>query len=1528
MGSIAGVTGATTVLLFGPQSLSLQDHSFNHLRTAIHNNQDNKWMRNIVHELPHHIELFSQKSKRETPSSALELLESIGDWLDFESSFPELEKFPNTVLTPLVVLDQLAQYTQYVEVAHTDAGLGSDRWSPQLHRSETLGFCTGMLSALVVSSATTKADFQRLGAVAVRLATLIGAVVDAENKEQAESLSFSTAWNTPEQGEILKAIVAEKPSEAYVSVHYDKTRATVTTSSGASRSLQQRLREHGIVASEIALRGRYHLTSHQGQLDGLIALCDSLTELQLPDASELVTPSYSTSDGELITNGKLHHIALRDILLEPCQWRRAFENMAISSLEDKNSLLVIFGQEKCVPPTLSRHINEKTMYMANQEETIARLEALSKPKELYSDDDIAVVGMASKVAGADDLDELWDLMCRAESQHVEVPKSRFTFETHWRENEPNRKWYGNFIRDHDAFDHKFFKKSPREAATQDPQQRLFLQSAYQAVEQSGYFNSPDPDNRVGVFVGVCAADYEANIACYQPNAFSATGNLKSFIAGKISHYFGWTGPGLTIDTACSASAVAVHQACRAILGGECTAALAGGTTVMSSPLWFQNLAGGSFLGPTGACKPFDAKADGYCRGEAVASVFMKKMGQAIKDGDTIIGCIRSTAVYQNANCTPIFVPNVPSLASLFEDVIQKARLEPKDITLIEAHGTGTSVGDPAEYDSIRRVLGGRSICSNPIPLGSIKGLIGHTECASGVLALIKVLLLLYRGAIPPQASHETLSPAIKGTSDDMLEVNTRLLPWTSKYRAALINNYGASGSNASMIVTQAPSTEDSLVSSIDHERVRQAFWIPGVDERSLREYCARLRQFVATHNSSTDKKMSLANLSYNLSRQSNRTLPQGLVFRCVSIQELESKLESFVQDKSTSDLITRKAPRPVILCFGGQISQFVGLDRMVYDSQGLLRRHLDQCNSILLSLGIDGIYPILFEKTPIMDAVKLQTTLFALQYSCAQCWIDCGIQVAAIVGHSFGELTALCIAGVLSLKDSLRAVAARAKLVRDAWGSDPGLMMAVEGDLADVEVLLKKAAAAYPAERPASIACYNGPRSFTLAGPTRAMEAVEEFASTVIGLRSKKLAVPNAFHSVLVEPLEGGLAKIAEGMCFRKQSLCWERAMKEQTAAEITPQFFYTHMRQPVYADHAFQRLHKKFPSAVWLEAGSNSTITNMVNKALGSPSTSYFQAVNICVSSGLQNLLDVVVNLWKEGLSIHHWAHHASQASLYGLIILPPYQFEKSRHWLELKRPQKSIEQAGPQSQAPPEQLPTSLFTFVGYQDKAERHARFRINTMIEKYEELVSGHVVAQTAAICPATVEMSMTVEALLSLRPNFEAAKLQPEIHNVSNQAPICIDPSRAIWLDVRGVSNDFNTCDWEMTSSNIQGSSTTMHVNGQIIFRSIADPKLGAEFARYERLLGHQRCLDLLNCDDADEIILGRNMYKVFAEIVDYAPAYHGLQKLVGVGKENASAGHVMKTHLGQTWLDPHLLDCFSQVGGFWVLSPGFENRDR
>jgi malonyl CoA-acyl carrier protein transacylase/acyl carrier protein/SAM-dependent methyltransferase len=795
-----------------------------------------------------------------------------------------------------------------------------------------------------------------------------------------------------------------------------------------------------------------------------------------------------------------------------------------------------------------------------------------------------------------------------------------------------------------------------------------------------------------------------------------------------------------------------------------------------------------------------------------------------------------------------------------------------------------------------------------MPVGSVKGLIGHTECTSGVVALIKVLLLIHYGIIPPQASFQTLSPALKATADDMLEVCTKQTPWNVEYRAALINNYGASGSNASMIVTQPPKLRGHGPFSPPTDGGKYAFWLTGLDERSLRDYALRLSSFLASK-----KNSSLSGLSFNAYRQSNRALPHGLIFSSSSMEELQTQLTDFAKGNGKLSATTRKPVRPVILCFGGQISRFVGLDKAVYESIGTLRTHLDRCDATLQSLGLDGLYPGIFERSQVDDPVKLQTMLFALQYSCAKCWLDCGLQPVAVVGHSFGELTALCIAGVLTLRDSLQVVAMRAQLIKSSWGPDPGAMMAVEGNLADVQMLLNNAERACPEETPATVACFNGPTTFTLAGSIKAIDAVGECISSVPGVRGKKLSVSNAFHSTLVEPLKDQLGKLAEGMIFGEAKIRWERATENQTSANIGPVFFASHMRDPVYANHAFQRLHREFPSAIWLEAGSNSTITRMANKALGFPAESHFVDINITSDSALNMLTESFVNLWKEGLAIPHWAHHCTQAQAYSTLLLPPYQFEKSRHWLELKKPQ-AVQQIELSSKAQQEELPTKLYTFVGYQDEGKRQARFRVNTMIKAYGEFVSGHLIVQTAAICPATLEVDITIEALFTLCPDFKATGLQPQVANVENLVPICVDPSRVLWLDLRATTSDFKSWEWQMVSTNEKGESKSTHVKGQIIFQSAAEAQ--AEFSRYERLVPHRRCTEILYDSDPDDVLQGRNMYKVFAEIVDYSEPYRGLRKLVGKG--TTSAGRVVKQRSGETWLDTHISDCFSQVGGFWV----------
>ncbi|KAF3390904.1 Iterative polyketide synthase afoE [Talaromyces pinophilus] len=1490
------------LLVFGPQALSANANDFRALQSTV---KQQTWIAATIKDLPNIWDDFVKAFPKYNVVPGEALLQNLIKWAETgDIDFGAINRLTNIILSPLVIITHITEYLKYLDT-------GAQKPN-QASATETLGFCMGFLSALAVSVSKQSEDIERYGSTAIRLAMLIGGIVDAQDALdiQGPSKSLATAWNSPQAAEELKQILGCFP-EAYVSVSYDDQRATVTTASKTVATLQAKLRSAGIVANEIGLFGRFHNEWYAEEVDKIIDFVSSRPGLVLPDATELIYRTRSNSGTGLITSGKLHAHAVKTILVQHSNWYQTFKSIHDSQIKDLKTAVVAFGPEPCVPPSILREIKQNVIH-ASELQTTPR--ATSLPQQV-KDDDIAVVGMSLKTAGADDTDEFWNLLCAGESQHKEVPRNRIKFDNEWREVDPKRKYYANFLNDHDVFDQKFFKKSAREAASTDPQQRVLLHVAYQALEQAGYFNSPDQDKNIGCFIGECANDYADNVACHQPNAFSATGNLKSFIAGKVSHYFGWTGTGLTLDTACSSSLVAVHLACKAILSGECNAALAGGVNMMNSALWFQNLAAASFLSPTGQCKPFDAKADGYCRGEAVGVVFLKRMSAAIANGDQIIGTISSTGVSQNQNCTPIFVPNAPSLSSLFQNVIEDARVDPKKISVVEAHGTGTQVGDPAEYDSIRKVLGGAHLRSKPLAFGSVKGLVGHTEATSGLVSLIKILLMIQNQTIPPQASYESLNPHLNATADDKMEIITKKTPWEEDYKAALINNYGASGSNASAVVTEAPRLRKPNTVAKSFPVVDYPFHIFGKDDRAIRDYCVKLAKSLQAKGV---ENVSIANLSFNICRQSNPTLDRALVFTSRSVKQLVEKLNAFqTGDTNVAATVVQPKARPVVLCFGGQISTYVGLSREVYENVRVLATYLDQCDHVCRSLGCDSIFPGIFQRSPIEDTVKLQTMLFSIQYACGRSWIDAGIQPVAVVGHSFGELTSLCISGVLSLEDALKMIVGRATIIRESWGSEKGAMMAIEADQSDVEKLLAETVA--PCEeagqRAPTIACLNGPRSFTIAGSCRAIDIASETISknpAYSRFRFKKLNVTNAFHSTLVEPLMPDLEKVGQTLQFNEPSIHLERATEFYSSERLAPKYVADHMRNPVFFNHAIQRLSKRYPDAIFVEAGSNSTITNMASRALGSPATSHFQPINITTDNGFQLLVDSTASLWKEGLMVPFWAHSRLQTYEYSPIFLPAYQFEKSRHWMEPVPPPTSSKQAVAGQSDEPE----GLWSFVDYKDEKKRAARFRINTETDKYKEFVSGHIIAQTAPICPATVEVDIAVEALISLYSDFMTSGLQPRICNVDNQSPICIDSSRSVWLDVESQESTPNNWSWQIVSTSESSKASTVHVTGQIIFVSTDNAEWQLEFSRYERLIGHQRCVSLLNSDDADDIIQGRNIYRSFGEVVDYSAPYRGLQKLVGKGTE--SAGRVVKKYTGESWLDALLSDAFSQVGGIWV----------
>ncbi|KAK4145161.1 putative polyketide synthase [Dichotomopilus funicola] len=1618
-------TAESTILVFGnyigtADTKKALDKTVRQLSQGPHRD----WVLDTIAELPSYWDALVAK----VPEVATAIPDTPKRLVDLDSWFrhgtsdlaPDAT-VPRPVIGPVIVLSQLTQYWRYLELTHPGGEPVPDVLASRLASSSpsqlpaSLGFCAGLMPALAVASAHNRQEFQKYAAVAARLSMLAGALTDArevqdrEESEKGGTVSFAAAWVGQKQADELKRIVGELSPDAYTAVVYDEARASLVTNEATGPLLEKKLRAAGVIVADTDFRARLHDPdpARAEHIDPLLELCREMHGLQYADAEGLALATYDNSgDGKRVTEGNMTALVLRGMLARQVDWFKTFSAVVG---EAKDSVVVTIGPEQCVPPTWLKKLDGRAKHFDEIEASSSQAawptvssslplpasQAVSVPAEpapstserpqpqpesnttqqLQSTQDeayanaIAVVGLSIKCPGADDLAEFVDMLKTGKSQHELITEERMERNLAFRtpgDPDPQRKYYGNFVRNPDAFDHRFFKRSPRESAAMDPQARMVLEGAYQAVEQSGYFHGLSDSKHVGVYLGTAGCEYDYNIECNDTSAFTGTGSARSFIAGRVSHYFGWTGPTMTFDTACSSSAVAIHTACRNLLSGECTAALAGGCNAIANIMWFQNLAAGNFLSPTGQCKPFDESADGYCRADGFGFVFLKKLSDAVRDGNPVLAVISSTAVYQNQNITPIFVPNSASLSQLFGDVVRKADITPKDISLVEAHGTGTAVGDPAEYESIRIALGGpESGRTKNLPIGSVKGHIGHAEGASGVLALIKVIMMMRGGFIPPQASFKKINHNINVRSDDMMEVVTKLRTWDEDHRIALLNNYGACGSNASFIIAQPPK---SLAGSSGKLTIGEAsqypFWIPGLDARAISAYSAKLAAYCKSLPPST----TLADLSFAVSRQSNRTLGQGLIFSCRSRAELEDKLQqaALASDKASAAQIgvtSVKAERPVILCFGGQVSRFVGLDRTLYDNVAVLRKHLDDCDAVAKSLGLGSIYPDIFSTEPIADTVKLQATLFATQYASAKAWMDCGLEskIAAVVGHSFGEITGLCVAGALSLEDAIKLVAARARLVRDSWGSDAGAMMAVEADEALVKELLQEANGSPNSDGLASIACYNGPRSFTLAGSTAAVDAVQQ---TLAGnakfsaIKSKRLSVTNAFHSALVNNIADALGAVGKGVTFHKPTIPVERATEEANTT-LDWSFVPTHMHQPVFFSHAVQRLAKQYPQAVFLEAGSNSTITVMASRALAQANVAtqdhHFQAVSITnTQNGFNGLTDATEALWKQGLRVSFWAHHKQSTLDYAPLLLPPYQFDKSpasRHWLPVKSASEVIQKAAEALLkqrgallAPPPVSSTldpklmAPFEFVGYQDKHEKTAQFRINTASEKFHTLFAAHVIAQTAPICPGVLAWDLTLEALFSLIPNSKQDGLLPVVRGSVFPSALCANPARVVYLELSAV-DDTNTkpsttkqSQWKARMFSLDKSKDgtasaerfqQTHFEARVDVSPPTSASYIQEFALFERLVNHTQSLDLLQLslnNNADvEVLQGRHLYRAFTPVVDYADVFRGVNYLVGRGTESAARVQLDRQHRRtNTWLDTPLADSFAQVSGVWV----------
>jgi 3-oxoacyl-(acyl-carrier-protein) synthase len=455
----------------------------------------------------------------------------------------------------------------------------------------------------------------------------------------------------------------------------------------------------------VSVEGAFHSEINTTAAEKIKAFAVDRPDLQLPSVDKLQTPLRSTVDGEIITSGSLFQHALDNTLLKPAAWFKTVQG-AVVQLEEGQKTVAFAGFGNHIPASLVSgarlhvlDLNKLTVLNVNGFPNGTRINGKTKPgngvtdaqdsvPSEYPPNSIAIVGLSGRFPGADSLDELWELLISGKSMAEPAPVERLQLPT--TDEYANTKWWGNFLRDPDAFDHKFFKKSQREAVAWDPQQRILLEVVYEALESAGYFRAgvkPEIDD-YGCYIGAVMNNYYDNMSCHPTTAYATIGTSRCFLSGCISHFFGWTGPSLTIDTACSSSLVAINTACRAIWSGECSQAVAGGTNVITSPFDYRNLKAAGFLSPSGQCKPFDSGADGYCRGEGVSAIVLKPLATALKEKDHIFGVIVGSAANQNRNMSHITVPYSGSQVKLYQNVMSQAGVHPHSVTYVEAHGTG------------------------------------------------------------------------------------------------------------------------------------------------------------------------------------------------------------------------------------------------------------------------------------------------------------------------------------------------------------------------------------------------------------------------------------------------------------------------------------------------------------------------------------------------------------------------------------------------------------------------------------------------------------------------------------------------------------------------------------------------------------------------------------------------------------------------------------------------------------------------
>ncbi len=924
---------------------------------------------------------------------------------------------------------------------------------------------------------------------------------------------------------------------------------------------------------------------------------------------------------------------------------------------------------------LGRHFSPTIFYDYPTIEALARYlggvaEQVRPSPELLSSEaqaeKIAVIGLACRFPGAPDPQSFWEVLQNGQDCITNPPASR-------RELVGARRYqrlllasqWGGFLPDVDKFDAEFFGITPREAMQMDPQQRILLEVAWQALESSGLCPEKLTRSHTGVFIGISANEYHQFLLerSSSVDAYLGTGNACSIAANRLSYFFDFRGPSLSIDTACSSSLVAVHLASRSLRNGECSLALAGGVNLMLAPELTAAFARAGMMSPTGRCRTFDARADGYVRGEGCGIVVLKRLSDALRDEDPILALILGSAVNQDGRSAGLTAPNGPSQQAVIRGALERAEVQPRQLSYVEAHGTGTPLGDPIEVESLKVVLEESRSPEERCALGSVKTNIGHLEAAAGIAGLSKVILALQHGEIPPNLHFQELNPNIP-LANTPFYVPTEAVAWKpgAGQRIAAVSSFGFGGTNCHLVVSDPPAVEPRTP---DVDRPAHVLTLSAKTEDALQELAANYACFLAN-----DSAPSLPDVCFTANAGRSHFECRRAI-TCASVEELRRTLASpNIDDLSLRGTARKGVHHKLAFLFTGQGSQYMGMGRELYETQPTFRRVLDQCNEALRGYLEKPLLSVLYGSEPEGERLLEQTqytqpALFALEYALAELWRTWGVEPGAVLGHSVGEYVAAVVAGVFSVEEGLKLIARRAQLMQAL--EERGSMAALFGSEEQVRAAVERFGEAV------SVAAVNGPENVVVSGRAEAMKELLRMWESE-GNRGQRLKVSHAFHSVLMEPMLQEFEEEAGAIRYAQPRLeLISNVTGELAHGEVTDKSYWRRqVREPVRFYAGMRRLEER-GYRIFLELGPHAVLSGMGRSCVKEGKV-WLPSLRKGKSDWKQ-MLESVGRLYVEGVQID-W-EGMDRDYVRRRVILPSYPFQRQRYWIA-NEGEKEEERAG----------------------------------------------------------------------------------------------------------------------------------------------------------------------------------------------------------------------------------------------------------